>query len=105
MMSIALLKNSTVKPRYSEQVRQTLFVHYIKYFTISNVICLVNPQNGSWILFTISRNSLFQGSLYRGLSVLFYLLNCVILQKCSGKKKSLLPVHWLQFCKLGFQRF
>ena len=59
----------TLKPRYSEQVRQTLFVHYNEWFTISNVLCLVNPQNGSWVLFTISRNSLYQGSLYRGLSV------------------------------------
>ena len=59
---------STLKPWYSEQVRQTLFVYYIEYFTISNVICLVNPQNGSWVLFTISRNSLYRGSLYQGLS-------------------------------------
>ena len=36
-------KVSTLKPRYSEQVRQTLFVHYIKQFTMSNVICyLIN---------------------------------------------------------------
>ena len=28
-------------------------------FTISNVICLVIPQNGSWVLFTISQNSLY----------------------------------------------
>ena len=27
------------KPRYSEQVHNTFFVHYIE--------CLVNPQNGS----------------------------------------------------------
>ena len=60
----------TLKPRYSKQVSQTLFVHYIEQFTISNVNCLVNPQNGSWVLFTISQNSLYQGSLYRGLSVL-----------------------------------
>ena len=39
-------------------------------FTISKVICLVNPENGSWVLFTISRNSLYGGSLYQGLSVL-----------------------------------
>ena len=39
-------------------------------FTISNVICLVNPQNGSWILFTISQNSLYRSLLYLGLSVL-----------------------------------
>ena len=63
------LKNqskSTLKPRYNEQVCQTPFL-----FTISNVICLVNPQNGSWVLFTKMRNSLYQGSLYRGLSVYF----------------------------------
>ena len=36
-----------LKPQYSEQVYQTLFVHYIKLFTISNVIYLVNTQNGS----------------------------------------------------------
>ena len=36
---------------------------------ILNVICIVNPQNGSWVLFTISQNSLFRGSLYQGLSV------------------------------------
>ena len=36
---------------------------------MSNVICLVNPQNGSWVLFTILQNSLYQGSLYLGLSV------------------------------------
>ena len=28
-------------------------------FTISNIICLVIPQNGSWVLFTISQNSLY----------------------------------------------
>ena len=56
----------TLKPRYSEQVRQTLFVHYNELFTTSNVLCLVNPQNGSWVLFTLSQNSLYQGSLYRG---------------------------------------
>ena len=54
----------TLKPRYNEQVRQTLFVHYIEYFTISNVICLVSPQNGIRVLLTMSQNS-----LYRGLSV------------------------------------
>ena len=63
------LKIDTLKPQYSEQVCQILFVHYIKWFAISIVIGLVNPQNGSWVLFTISRNSLYQGSLYQGLSV------------------------------------
>ena len=62
-----LIYVSTLKPRYCEQVRQTLFVHYIEKFTISNVICLVDPQNGSWVLFTILRNSVNPGSLYRGL--------------------------------------
>ena len=33
-------------------------------------MCLVNPQNWSWVLFPISRNSLFRGSLYQGLSAL-----------------------------------
>ena len=61
-----------LKPWYNEQVSQTLFVHYIEYFTISNVICLVNPQNRSWVLFTITRNSLHRGSLYQGLSVLTF---------------------------------
>ena len=32
-------------------------------------IGLVYPQNGSWVLLTILRNSLYRGSLYRGLSV------------------------------------
>ena len=53
-------------------------------FTISNVICLINPQNGSWVLFTIvSRNS-----LYRGLSVLAWVLYC------NGYK-----VNIYNFCK------
>ena len=63
---------NTLKPRNSEHFRQTLFVHYIKYFTISNVICLVNPPNGNWVLFTISQNSLYRGSLYWGLSVFIH---------------------------------
>ena len=63
------LKIDTLKPQYSEQVCQTLSVHYIELFTTSNVICLVNPQNGSWVLFTILRNSLYRGLLYRGMSV------------------------------------
>ena len=42
------------------------------FFTISNVIYLVNLQNGSWVLFTISWNSLYWGSLYQGLSVSTY---------------------------------
>ena len=36
---------------------------------MSNVICLVNPQNGSLVLFTILQNSLYQVLLYWGLSV------------------------------------
>ena len=39
-------------------------------FTISNIICLVNPQNGSWVLFTILWNSLYWGLLYQGLSII-----------------------------------
>ena len=35
-------------------------------------MCLVNPQNGSWVLFTISRTSLFRGLLYWGWSVLIF---------------------------------
>ena len=38
-------------------------------FTISYVIGLVIPQNGSWVLFTKSRNSLYRGSLFQGLSL------------------------------------
>ena len=37
----------TLKPQYSEQILQTLFVHYMELFTISNVICSINPQNCS----------------------------------------------------------
>ena len=51
----------TLEPWYSEQVSQILFVHYIEEFDISYVIGLVNPQNGSWVLFTISRSSLYWG--------------------------------------------
>ena len=79
-------RGSTLKPWYSEQVRQTLFVHYIKYFTdtISNVICLVNSQNGNWVLFTTSRNWLHRGSLYHGLSVsIFHLAYTMVLQKVN----------------------
>ena len=32
---------------------------------------MVNPQNESWILFTILLKSLYRGSLYQGLNVLF----------------------------------
>ena len=57
---------STLKPWYSEQVCQTFL------FTILNnsIYQMWYPQNGSWVLFTISRNSLYWGSLYQGLSVL-----------------------------------
>ena len=34
----------TLKPRYSEQVCQTLFVHYIEKFTISNVIKMLSKS-------------------------------------------------------------
>ena len=33
------------------------------------VICLIIPQNKSWVLLTISRNSLHRSLLYQGLSV------------------------------------
>ena len=62
-------KSCTLKPRYSKQDCQTFFVHYIEWFTISNIICVVNPQNGSWIFFTISRNSQYRSSLFQGFSV------------------------------------
>ena len=51
---------SMLKPLYNEQVHWILFVHYTEKFTISNVIFLIDPQNGSWVLFNISRNSLYQ---------------------------------------------
>ena len=35
-------------------------------FTISNNSHLKNPQDRRWVLFTISRHSLFRGSLYQG---------------------------------------
>ena len=38
-------------------------IHYI------NCDMLSKSQNGIWVLFTISRNSLYRGSLYWGLSV------------------------------------
>ena len=64
----SVTNSGSLKPQYSKQVRQTLFVHYrIIHYIKCN--CLANPQNGSWVLFTISRNSLYWGSLYRGLSV------------------------------------
>ena len=31
--------------------------------------CLANPQNGNRVLFTMTQNSLYRGSLYQGLSV------------------------------------
>ena len=90
------LQKLYLKPWYSEQVRQTLFVHYIEKFTISNEIRLVNPQNRSCILFTISRNSLYRGSLYQGLSVRIrdfaYLCFSIILSLM--KKHSYLVVSW-----------
>ena len=81
-----LIYVSTLKPRYSEQVRQTLFVHYIEKFTISNVICLVDPQNESWVLFTILQNSVNRGSLYQGLGVACMYTSCTryLLIVCKG---------------------
>ena len=81
---MVLVQNSgTLKCRNSKQIHQTLFVHYMEYFIISNVICLINPQNGSWVLFTILRNSLYRGSLYRDLSVLgnFFLVHCFLIDE------------------------
>ena len=34
----------TFKPRYSEQFRRTLFIHYVEELLVYHVICLVNPQ-------------------------------------------------------------
>ena len=51
-------------PRYNEQVSQTLFVHYIK--------CNMISKSSKWELGFVSRNSLYRGSLYQGLSVLMY---------------------------------
>ena len=59
-MGLAKLRAAlTIIPQVSEH-----FLFTISKFTVSNVICLVNPQNGSWILFTLSQNSLYRGSLY-----------------------------------------
>ena len=43
----------------NKSVRPFLFTTILNNSFISNVICLVNPHNRSWFLFTISRNSLF----------------------------------------------
>ena len=60
-------KKCTLKPRYNEQVCQTIF------FTISNLICLVNPQN-----------SLYRGSLYWDLSIYtFWPLPDVVRSSCG----------------------
>ena len=56
-------------------LKLTLLEWHQVFRPISNVICLVKPQNGSWVLFTISGNSLYRGSLYQGLSVLTCLAN------------------------------
>ena len=53
----------------NKSVRPFLFTISNVIYTISNVIYLVKLQNGSWVLFTISRNSLYRGSLYQALSV------------------------------------
>ena len=70
------------------KVCQTLFVHYIELFTISNVICSVNPQNRSWVLFTISRNS-----LYQDLSILCMVYICKVTptHKTCHKKENISP--------------
>ena len=43
----------------NKSIRPFLFTISNNAIHISNVICLVNPQNGSWLLFTISLNSLY----------------------------------------------
>ena len=79
----------TLKPWYNEQVSQTLFVHYNEYFNISNVICLVNPKNGSWVLFTIWQNSLYWGLLYRGSLYQGLSVYCGMRSKMSVWKENL----------------
>ena len=74
---------------------QTLFVHYIEYSTISNVKWLVNPQNGSWVLFTKSRNSLFWRSLYQGLSVIHTCLAIDRLLLGTNVKESNSQEYWV----------
>ena len=64
------------------------------FFTISNLICLVNAQNGIWALFTISRNSLYQGSLYQGLNVhIKKISNSTTSSSCQWKWRLLVNVH------------
>ena len=55
---------------------------------MSNVICLVNPQNGNWVLFTIARNSLYQDTLYQGLSVPTFKSNYVCMLLLIPKIKT-----------------
>ena len=70
----AILEVHSNLDRVNKSVMHTLFVHYFELFTtISNVICLANPQIRSWVLFTILRNSLYRDLLHQGLSVLYRL--------------------------------
>ena len=59
----------------NKSIRPFLFTLSNNSLHISYVICWVNPKNGSWVLFNISRNSLYRGSLYQGLSVVVELAN------------------------------
>ena len=70
---------------------------------MSNVIWLVNFQNGSWVLLTISQNSLYRGSLYQGLSVVLqntYNTGRWIWRPKNLKKRLKLEIFW--GAKLGF---
>ena len=73
---------------------------YRMIYNIKYMICLVNPQNGNWVQFTISRNSLYQCSLYRGLSVLTVANPClrgpfnhVLTTYCATKLAHPLPLQ------------
>ena len=46
---------------------------------------LSKSSNGSWVLFTISRNSLYQGLLYQGLSVLWAIMALTI---CNDSREN-----------------
>ena len=59
-------KLNSVFPSLSQTAPRVLKKWYIYFFCY----IFIRPQNGSWVLFTISRNSLCRGSLYWGLSVL-----------------------------------
>ena len=76
-MGLAKLRAAlTIIPQVSDIANKSIrhFLFTISKFTVSNVICLVNPQNGSWVFFTLSRNSLYRGSLYQDLSIYLILV-------------------------------